>query len=210
MRIWTIQTEEVYQNLQKEKVLYVEEAKSHYITDSEHEKAIGCPWTFKDSYDWLVKEMKERVGNPPRHGVNYPWWGWYKYKGKNKKPDLRNIGLGNTGEYEYCIEIEIPDKEILLSDHDLWHCVLNDCEISHFEYESEELYEEAYNKYQEYLMTLSPETREKIKLNSWKEIFDSEYKEERDKDWTNRNFIQCNFWELRLDQVVRVQKFKCR
>lgn len=41
----------------------------------------------RDQYDWLVKEMKKRIGDPPE-GVSYPVWAWYMWEGCRKKPDL--------------------------------------------------------------------------------------------------------------------------
>jgi transposase len=36
---------------------------------------------FRPAYDWLVGQMKQRVGKPPQ-GVTYPIWAWYLLNGK--------------------------------------------------------------------------------------------------------------------------------
>ena len=44
---------------------------------------------------------------------------------KHKKLDLRNIRLGTPGEKSVCVEFEIDDLQVLLSDFFAWHSVLN-------------------------------------------------------------------------------------
>jgi hypothetical protein len=41
-------------------------------------------WRFE--YDWMVEQMRIRIGNPPP-GVRYPVWAWHQWEGKRKKPD---------------------------------------------------------------------------------------------------------------------------
>ena len=43
---------------------------------------------FVEIYEWLIQQMKKKIGIPPE-GVQYPVWAWYIQKGKHKKPDLR-------------------------------------------------------------------------------------------------------------------------
>ena len=78
-------------------------------------------------YAWLVLQMKKRIGSPPE-GVTYPVWAWYKWRENRKKPDLRaeRWQYGQKGDKFYRLEIEIPDREVLLSDFDEWICVLNE------------------------------------------------------------------------------------
>ena len=56
----------------------------------------------------------------------YPIWFWHQYKNsKSKRPDLRESGLLSKGTKGVLIEFEKPETEILLSDFNLWHFVLN-------------------------------------------------------------------------------------
>ena len=70
-------------------------------------------------------EMKRRIGNPPE-GVSYPVWAWYMWEGERKKPDLRRERWGNgwKGERFACMEIDIPEAEVILSDFDSWSIIL--------------------------------------------------------------------------------------
>ena len=75
MILWTIQPIEVYELIQRTGVYHCDYEKS----DMEY---------WQEQYNWLVQEMKERVGEPPK-GVSYPVWAWYMWEGARKKPDLR-------------------------------------------------------------------------------------------------------------------------
>ncbi len=113
MTLWTMQPVELYQSI-------LETGK--YICDPKQ----GSMPEFIEMYDWLVEQMKERVGKPPE-GVIYPVWAWYAQNGKHYKPDLRSErwGYGSAGDKFACIEIEVPDELVLLTDFDLWGIVLN-------------------------------------------------------------------------------------
>ena len=75
MILWTIQPLEVYKQIQEIGVYHCDFEKS-FLND--------C----RDQYDWLVRQMKHRIGAPPE-GVSYPVWAWYMWEGVRKKPDLR-------------------------------------------------------------------------------------------------------------------------
>ena len=116
MRLWTIQPIEVWEELNKKGYFICNPIKANYISDKE--------WNFKEAYDWLVGQMEYRIGRRP-NGVSYPIWAWHTRDWQHKKPDLRNIGLGNKGEKSVCIEVEVPDNQVVLTDFDVWHFVLN-------------------------------------------------------------------------------------
>ena len=115
MILWTMQPLNVYEMIQGTGV---------YRCDPARSSMIGLEFT--EQYDWLVEKMTERIGPPP-DGVKYPVWAWYKQNGKRSKPDLRSErwGYGPGGEMYTCIEIDIPDDKVLLSDFDVWHLPLN-------------------------------------------------------------------------------------
>lgn len=204
MRIWTIQSDEVYRSLIEGKIIYSEPSKSSWIQLSYEEKQeYKDIWTFQDSYDWIVEQMQNRNIHKPEK-ASYPWWGWYRYNGKHKKPDLRTIGLGEKGAYAWCIELDLPDNEVLISKHDDWHNVLNNCAIWYTRLPdnvSDEDFSKAYDKHEEYIKTLTSDERERYKRETWNTIFDI-----ADKD----DYLQCTFWELRLKDVVEAKRFLCR
>ncbi len=185
MILWTFQPIEIWELLQQEGV---------YRCDP---KRIDPD--FIRPYDWLAEQMNKRIGSSP-DGVRYPVWAWHTQKWKHEKPDLRRekwcYGPGN--ETYACIEIEIPNNKVLLSDFDDWHCVLNDCLVSDTEEEDE--------KQDAYYAGLSEKDSEIYKEKNWERIFNISVLVN---GWTSRGeWIQATFWELRKEQVRGVRFFR--
>ena len=153
---------------------------------------------FQEKYRWLCDKMKERVGDPPE-GVELPVWAWYMQNGKHSKPDLRSErwGYGPGNEQYACIELEIPDDQVLLSDFDTWHCVLNGWLISYTEKED--------NRIHEYYDRLSSGEQQRYMEQNWERVFDISL---RDNHWTKcGSWVQATFWELRKDMIRNVRFF---
>ncbi len=187
MILWTFQEEEIYQSILKT---------GKYICDPE--KSTMLDLDMKPAYDWLVTQMKERVGNPPE-GVTYPVWAWYAQKSQHQKPDLRTERwcYGNGGEKYVCLEIEVPDEQVLLSDFDLWGLILLDALISETGAEDTE-FEKIYE-------SLSPEKQFEMKYENWKRVFDVS---PLDNEWMRRGeWIQATFWVLTKDMIRKVRYF---
>ncbi len=192
MRLWTIQPETIYAILKSQKLIYCDPLKSDLLTE--------CG--FGSSYDWMVNQMKMRIGNPP-NGVNYPIWAWHTVDWKHQKPDLRKMEFRNYKGNRVCIELEMPDDKVLLSDEEMWHFVLNDYFIG--DSENEEDFDAEDNWYNKL-----PEQQQKtVKENSWEKIFD--VSEPINTEWKRKGmFIQATFWELDFKYVVDVRNFKGR
>ena len=141
MILWTIQPIEVWNIIQDTGVYHCDPVKSTMLK-----------LELVEEYEWLIRQMKKRIGLPPT-GVTYPVWAWYAQNGKHRKPDLRSErwGYGPGNEQYACIEFEIPDNLVLLSDFDVWHIVLNNGLIS--ETEEEDTRQEVYFE------SLSPEAQ---------------------------------------------------
>lgn len=186
MILWTCQDETVYQQLLKTGV---------YRCDFNLSQMQEC----REQYDWLVRQMKQRIGPPPNE-VTYPVWAWYQQQGKHRKPDLRRErwAVGYNGERFACLEIEIPDREVLLSDFDAWCMILSDFLISDTEEEARRL-EAQYE-------ALSPSEKRRMKETNWVRVFNLS---PMDNGWSRRGYyIQATFWELRLEQVRDVRFFR--
>ena len=80
MILWTMQPVEVWQEIQETGVYRCDPARS------------SMP-EFTDMYEWLIRQMEQRIGPPPA-GVTYPVWAWYMQNGKHRKPDLRTERWG--------------------------------------------------------------------------------------------------------------------
>lgn len=152
----------------------------------------------REQYDWLVQEMKARIGEPPE-GVFYPVWAWYMWEGARKKPDLRRARWRNGWKEDrfVCMEIEIPDDRVVLSDFDVWSIILLDGLIADSEKEVERL-EMEYD-------SLTQEDKQEYKAQNWKTVFDLNYV---DNGWIHRgDSIQATFWELGKEEIKSVRFF---
>lgn len=185
MILWSIQPEKVYEIILKEGVYRCEES---YIDPD-----------FKKAYDWLVDEMVKRIGPQP-DGVRYPVWAMHTWYGKRKKPDFRSLrwDWGSKGETFVCLEIDVPDDKVVLSDCDYWHSVLNDFPLTKTDEEFDELAK---------IYDPLPEDQKKIyRENSWQGIF-SFGNIEKDTWADSGKYVQATFWELRKEQIQKVSKF---
>ncbi len=191
MRLWTMQPVEVYDILLKDGVFRCDPSK------------IPEP-SFVDAYGWLIDQLEKRDKRPDN--VQLPTWAWFRFNKKEKKPDLRHSCYGARGEKMVCLEIEISDEKVLLSDFDLWHFPLNNwwldnCFVPDYT-------EEMYDKSHEWFDGLDKEQQQIEKEKSWHQIFNIEPFEN---DWIARgNYVQAIFWELRLENVKKVQYFTAR
>lgn len=196
MRLWTIQGIEFYNQLQNEGVAYC-------TTPS---------WDIDDrfiyAYHWMAKQMIKRIGEPPIDILEYPLWAWYQYdSAKKKKPPRRPSDI-REGLSAF-IEIEIPDKMVLLSDHINWHAVLNQCALANWKQIDKKI--DVLDKtagrildFKEYPLEIQNEIE-----NSWEAVFDLD---RRDKDVglahkRNRS-IQATFWALYPENIVSVEFFE--
>ena len=185
MILWTIQPIDVYELIQETGVYHCDFSKS-----------VMSDW--QEQYDWLVREMKDRIGDPPE-GVTYPVWAWYMWEGARKKPDLRRERWGNgwKGERFACMEIDIPEEDVLLSDFDSWSIILLHGLLCDSEEEEKQL-EREYNN-------LPEEERTSFRDKNWERAFDLSFV---DNDWVHRgDSIQATFWELRKDDIRKVRFF---
>jgi len=185
MVLWSIQPEELYYEILNTGVYRCDISKSFMNDDLE-------------AYDWLRTEMVKKIGPMPE-GVSYPVWAWYVQDKQRKKPDLRRERwcYGSTGDRFACIEIEVPDEEVVLTDFDEWSIILLHSLISYTEEEDEAL-EAEYN-------SLSAEKQLEMKYNNWKRVFEIS---PMDTEWTIRGRdIQATFWELKKEYIRDVRFF---
>ena len=190
MRLWTIQPVEVLEEINRLGYYICNPKKAMYISDKEV--------NFKSSYDWLIIEMEKRIGKRP-NGVSYPVWAWHTRDWQYKKPDLRQAGYDTPGTKCVCIELEVPDNEVVLSDYDVWHFILNDW------YFDNSMNEEEWDSKHKYYDRLSPEKKLEKKLKSWQGVFNITPYES---DWFCRGrYIQATFWVLKSSYIKKVQYF---
>jgi len=143
--------------------------------------------------------MKARVGPPPAE-IRYPWWSWLLIDGVSKEPDLRRTEFNNYQGKHVLIELMIPRNELLTSDEETWHFVLNDWYLPAVDQNDDDVWDEA----QQWLDRLSTENRAHETRLSWSRIFDPECPVNR---W---RYVQGTFWQLKLSQVVNIHEFTGR
>jgi hypothetical protein len=188
MRLVTVQDKAAYDDLCATGVLRCKLELAEWLCEDE----------FRRSYDWLAEQMKRRVGDPP-DGVTYPIWAWHTLDGKPAKVDLRRTEFNNYRGENCILTVEIPDEQVLLSDEENWHYVLNDW------YLSEDNSEAEHEKTELWFDSLSPSERLEVKQNSWERIFNVDTFEN---EWRRSGcFVQATFWELRMEQVISARRF---
>lgn len=188
MRVWTIQSLTVLARLEKEQILYAEPA--------------HIPEEFRQAYDWMRAQMERRI---PGYGGHYPWWGWY-----SPRPDLRQSGYLPRGTHGVRLELELDPAQVLLSDFDAWHVVLNRGYLALSEEEDEAWYRRFAMAVPDRWVWPPPEPWFSDIINSWERIFDLEALATSD-DWgAGPRFIQATFEPLRLADVRRYNHFMAR
>lgn len=180
MKLWTIQPIEAIKEI---------ENKGYYSTNIEE-----IDLDFIKSYDWIVEKMKNTIGDAPE-GIKYPLWAWHTYNGKHQRPDFRNSGYAKRGSNLCCIEFEIEENKVLLSDFDSWHIVLNNG--FYFDFENEK---ESSKKY-ENILKLPKEEQQKEKVKTWDKVFINK------ENLSNTNYIQATFWKLEKEKITDIKKF---
>ena len=192
MRLWTMQPVEVYNILMKDGVFTCNPDKV-------------CEPSFLDRYGWMNAKLNEKDTKP--ENVEYPIWAWFRFDSKEKKPDLRHSCYGNRGDKMVCMELEVTDEKVLLTDFDLWHFPLNDwwLDTSMFKHG---FTEEEYDLNHKLFKGLSKEEQRQEKEKSWDMALDIEPFES---EWISKGmYVQAVFWELKREYVKKVWFFTAR
>lgn len=112
MILWTFQPYSVYEELMET---------GEYICNPKESINLVDDDVFFKAYQWMIQQMKFKIGNPPA-GVKYPVWAWYRWSYKHQPPEFDSQSRNNIS---VCMKIKIPDDQVVLSDFDHWHHVLN-------------------------------------------------------------------------------------
>lgn len=98
---YTIQTKEAWIQFQKDGYLV---GSKEYVWDE-----------FLEHYHWMMKQMTIRL---PRYKGEYPIWLYTQF------PDHYRYS-GRAGLECVLLEVELQAEDVLISDFEVWHCVLN-------------------------------------------------------------------------------------
>ena len=190
MKLWTIQPIKVIEILETKGYYLCDISKSEYCNNNEFVKA----------YEWMVSMMDERGILRPQENVSFPIWAWHTRDWKQKRPDYILTEFVQTKDgMMVCIELEVPDSQVLLSDYNLWNFVLNDIWLDDSQCESD------WEEKQKWYNMQMPEVQKMTKRDSWKRIFDlrplcTEWRE------VGRD-IQGVFWKLKRDMIMKKYYF---
>jgi len=179
--LWTIHPEDFF--VKSKKRGYIK-ADARYIMRDD-----------KDKYILMADKMLE-MGITNKS--TFPVWAWYKYGGKRKKPDLRCSGHLPGGTKGVCIEFEACESEVLLSNFEQWHCVLNNWYL--FKNEEEDVH---FQKYPQLLT-------ETVVRKSWGRMFDLTFGSEDLWGSMNERSIQACVPIVYNHQIRNVIRFVAR
>ena len=180
--LWTIQTEEAYQEFVKTGILRA------------NEDHLFCGDDLRFAYDWLSRQMESRIGSAPEN-VRYPVWAWHQWEGKRKRMDQRLSGYAERGTPLVHITFEAEPDFFLLSDFDMWHIVLANQYVARNEAEWDMFYEN------------NPHPDQADVEPSWERIFDlSQYTPDWDCE-PEKKSIQATLWQIEMSQVKKVEHF---
>lgn len=198
MRVWTSQPVKVYDSIKEGNIFRCDRNHPDYTS--------GSHWSILEkvnaAYSYMADQMRKRIGPPPE-GVEFPVWAWHTFEGKHKKPDLRKSAFRCFPiTPRVCMELEVPDELVLLSDESLWYAALNNVYSSLAKDKAE------FDAEMQWYESLSKEEQEKVKVASWNTIFDLT---RDDSEYTGRGeYIQATFWEIRPEYVIDVREMHYR
>ena len=165
---------------------------------------------FKPAYRWMARQMAQRIGAAPRNAA-YPLWAWAHWLVGKHRPDMRFSGHGMPGAACFRLTLEMPKSDVLLSDFDLWHFVLNGSYIAASEVEDEAFDGELATAGAP-LAGPYPEPFRRRVEQSWQRVFDLD-RTGVDPAWhgsTDERAIQATLWQVQASQVRKIERFTAR
>lgn len=202
MKIYSYQPVSLVQKIFEDGIVY---PKKNIIFPSQDFELVSF---FKKSYDWMNQKLQQKTPKPPQ--ADYPFWGYYQWNGIQKvQPDLRSSEAKNYCKKQpYCLlHLEIPDNEVLLSDYDAWHFVLNCWYLtsnSMRELKEQELNQQGLSLYKQ--EQLSQDILHLIQ-SSWDNVFDLETAATLLEISTSQSTIQATFWSILKEYLQKIIVF---
>ena len=173
MRVYTVQTLAAYHKMREQ---------GYLVGDKDY------AWKeFIQSYKWMMKQMNHRIEG--YNGIDYPIWVWKRRVNRNES------ALLPKGTKGVILTLEIPEDQILWSEFEGWHFVLNNDPFT----ESEE-------EWKIYLENKDSFPVEK----TWTKIFDFELLRSLDNSWNGKfdeEWIQGVTPKITMDMIKKVTRF---
>lgn len=195
IKLWTIMQEKAFRSL---------EANETLRCGPDH---LDLEYYNPGTIEWIIGQMNKRIGPAP-HGVAGPIWAYKQWAGSsNMKPDLRSIRhyWAPSGPH-YRVEYELSEDKMLLSDMDIWACILNGAYSAETKEESDDfdlrLKASGHKENWPY-----PEPFLKEVTDSWELAFRLDIIHEDYYTTIGRQTIQATVWEIPLSTVIDVTPF---
>lgn len=199
MKVYTIQTVAFYEELMRNGIAYCTR-EGYWCRNNRFQ------------YDWMVDQMRKRIGESPFAEIKYPVWVWQQYNSKKDPiPPMSPKEIPNKENEAVMLELEVPDDMVLLSDLDLWIHPLNGWEIcgkkeSKLFDKEKEAYEKEYGKCK-HLSDWPPTLQRKI-VATWERVFDLDWIDPYQAPSKRRNrSIQGTIWFLRKEWLCTAHIF---
>jgi len=149
------------------------------------------------AFRWMSQQMAERLG-PPR-GSRYPVWAWKVWNGhRSARPDLRSRAHLPRGTRGARLEIDVPEKRVLLSDFSRWHFVLFNDYLYDDRREDEEMERKEVWR-----------DRDLVR-QSWVRIFELDRGDPAEFGEPWERSIQATLWSIELRDVRSITWFTAR
>ncbi len=164
------------------------------------------------AYHWIAEELEKEVRRP--ENCRYPVTVWYQSEGKKFVKGVRKSAEEAT---EVLVTLEIPEGEVKLFDGKLFHFVEEGQYIPQNQ-EDEQRYRRVLEMLHleddaESLQQVSRQRRQnsvasclwKMVTDSWHSIFDTRREDNFLFGSNSKKTIQAFLWQIRMDQVRRVE-----
>lgn len=179
MKVWTMQPKSVLDEI---------EITGTYRCDRSLSFNLSKPDSLDSKYQWLITRMEDRIGKRPE-GVEYPIWAWHTWDGKRQCPNVESPAFLKRNEDKVLLTLEIPEKDVVLTDFEAWQIVLDGG------YLTKEIDEEKLEELEAYIDSLDEDTLEKEIEKSWENVL--EYP-----NFGANSFVQATFWEIKKEYVI--------
>lgn len=162
---------------------------------------------FSYPYKFMWECMKERLGKCSDEDVILPIWVWYRYNGRRKpskkhEEEIRN-DCKKSGVVIYRIDLEVDEKDILLSDFDMWCTILAGGIIT--EYDNYEVEDPLYLEYAS--LPYGSKEKEEIEKYMNSKIFNYNHKEDGYCYFkSSHNSVQGCLYKVTKEQVKNIVK----
>ena len=140
---------------------------------------------FADAYTWLINQFNQRIPKPNQ--VTIPIW-WWLDNGVRTKEFQEDIP---PKPVKVIIEADYPNNQILLSDFEKWHYVLNKWYLPDDINNDSDDY---YDQIDQWFDHLSSHQQQVQMQKSWQQIFNL------DDQWP----IQANTWSIDFANITKV------